>query len=158
MYIKDNPINADTQIELERFLITYSYLKLENQAVKIAGIDFSTINPKLSKIFIESQKDLIKLINTYVKESKHGDLDVKEYGEILKTVSTETLINIIYVYTLKIISNYNRSIDLKTTTSNLSIEIGGEILNIYYYNKYSIAKKKLLETNPNIGITYSLSN
>src|SRR3954454_14890348 len=45
LYIKNNAINADTQKQIEKFLLRCSYFRYDNQSVKIAGIDFSKINP-----------------------------------------------------------------------------------------------------------------
>ena len=154
--IIDNPINEDTQKNIEKFLLDYSYIIISNKPLQVAGINYSIINPKLTKIFLETKEDLIKQIINYKNDMSYSnnlkiDFSDLEIAEIINKVNEEAIINILYGHILKILSTYNKSVDNTNSMVNISYEIGKSILNIYYYNEYSKLKKSANDTR------YSLS-
>src|SRR5699024_2521286 len=91
--LRDNPTNEETQRKIEKFLFDYSYITLEDNDKKdynMGGVNYSLINPSLSKILLENEKSLIKLINNFKDEyitidsSDNDDITYKELANILK--------------------------------------------------------------------------
>jgi len=167
--IKDNLINDETQIKIEKFLFDYSYISLDNEGLNkpFSAIDYSIINPKLSKLLLESKELLIKLIINFKQEFKSSksfkdsqiDLAQIELAKILVEIKDTYTVSIMYGRLLKIISTYQRSEDSLNSMVDVSYNLGKDILNSYYYNKYLKSKSnKYLKSKSNINKIYHLSN
>lgn len=149
--IRDNPINEETQIKIEKFLFDYSYISLKSASLKnlsFGAIDYSVINPSLTKILIESENSLIKLIANFQyanlsKANSKSDDEILyvELANILKVVSKKVLISIMYGYLLKILSSYERQHDNLNSVVDIGYNLGRDLMNYYYYKKYLKVKK-----------------
>lgn len=159
--IKDNPINTETQINIEKFLFDYSYISLDNEFLNkpFSGIDYTIINPKLSKLLVESKEPLIKLIINFKQEFESSksikcyqiDLAHIELAKILVQIKDTDIVNIIYGRLLKIISTYQRSEDSLNSIVDVGYTLGKDILNSYYYNEYLKSKSNRFGDKKNIS-------
>lgn len=168
--IRDNSINEETQRKIKKFLLDYSYISLDdksnNKPKGFGSIDYSLINPMLSKILIESEKYLIKLIDNFKEEnlsnlsSKNDDDKLyNELANILVVVNSKTLVNIMYGYLLKIISSprglvpqqgkapqgtsYERTENRLNSIVDVGYNLGRDLINNYYYIMYLTTKSKI---------------
>lgn len=147
--LRDNPTNEETQRKIEQFLFDYSYISLDEKSSKgftIGGIDYSVINPSLSKILIDNEKYLIKLIHNFKNEyltignPQNDDITYKELANILKYVQSKNVINILYGYLLKIISTYQRTDQNANSMVDICYNIGRNLVDYFYYVNYTNIK------------------
>jgi len=162
--IRDNPINEETQIKIDKFLYEYSYMSLVNeskskQSIGFKGINYSMINSRLTKVLFECESSLLKLINNFISDnlnkpdSKDGiEVLYKELANILNAVDNKYLTSIMHSYVLKILSNYKRSESNLSSVVGLSFDLGRDLVNYYYYKEYLKVKSKLEDKS------YYLSN
>ena len=61
-YLKDSPINEDTQLKIERFLLDFSYITYENKKDSNTPIDYSLISNNLTK-YLKSNETIL---NSYI--------------------------------------------------------------------------------------------
>lgn len=149
--MKDNPINAETQQKIEKFLFDYSYICLDNKAINkpFSGIDYSIINSRLAKLLLESKQSLIKIISNYKQtiskptKQNHMDKVFIEGVNILSDIEDEYLVNIIYGRILKILSTYNRSQDSLNSIVDVGYDLGRDLINNYYFYAYLRAKSNV---------------
>jgi len=125
------------------------------------SIDYSIINPNLTKILIENEDNLIKIIKHFMFENKYiddsdlnNDVDElhKELANILSVIPNKIVLSIMYGNLLKILSTFERTDSSLNSVVNIGINLGEELINTYYYHMYLTFKSKTENKN------YYLSN
>ena len=97
-------------------------------------IDYSVINPSLTKILIGTEDSIIKLMNHYIKENHKDELH-KGLVDFFKVIPKKTVVSIMYGNLLKIISSYEHIKD-NLTVVNFCSTLGEDLIRNYYYYKY----------------------
>jgi len=148
--ISNNPINEETQRKIEQILFDYSYISLEIDSNKInwGVIDYSLINPSLTKILLYNEKLLIKLIGNFIKAHHQTVTSVQEetFNEIVanmfKVISNKTLISIMYGHLLKILYRHERQMTNVNAIADIFFALGRDVLNVYCYKEYLKVKER----------------
>lgn len=143
--LRDNPINEETQIKIEKFLFDYSYISLIRPKPDNFSIDYSIINNKLTNLLFDTKLSLIKLINHFINDNNQEVLN-KELVILFRDLSSETIVSIMYGFLLKIISTYEKRDTKFCSVVNISFILGRELINNYYYLEYLINKKEVGDT------------
>ena len=147
--LRDNPTNEETQKKIEKFLFDYSYISLEENDRKdygMGGINYSIINPSLTKILLENEKSLIKLIHNFKNEyisinsAENDEITYKELANILKDVQSKNVISIMYGYLLKIITIYQRTDQKTNSMVDVCYNMGRDLVNNFYFINYTRIK------------------
>lgn len=142
--LRDNPINEETQIKMEKFLGDFSYISLSKskptKSSKNLSVDYSRFNDKLTKLLLDTKGSLIKLIRTYIKENKEEVLN-KELAYVLKCLSTKT-VSIMYGYLLKILSTFQKRDTKLNSVVTISYDLGNDLINNFYSLMYLKEKQK----------------
>lgn len=142
--LRDNPINEETQIKIEKFLGDFSYISLSKskptKSSKNLSVDYSRFNDKLTKLLLDTKGSLIKLIRTYIKENKEEVLN-KELAYVLKCLSTKT-VPIMYGHLLKILSTFQKRDPKLNSVVTISYDLGNDLMNNFYYVMYLKEKQQ----------------
>jgi DNA-dependent RNA polymerase len=140
-YIKNSPVNEDTQINIEKFLLDYSYISFRDEKEKDSLINYKLISNEFTKLLKNNESIIINLINriknkTYNKEPIRQKENVQyQLSIILKELDDDLVISILYGRLLRIVSNYNK-LNTSNNFTNISTDIGRDIINNYYYSLY----------------------
>jgi hypothetical protein len=114
--LSKSPINDITQEKLEKYLLDYTYIGIDNNKSNPL-IDYNLFSNTLVKLLIESKKELIKIINNFrsISHDKKGKkkLNQKETSVyflslLLKEISNDEVIAIMYGRLMRLITKYNR--------------------------------------------------
>jgi len=141
-YLKDSPINEDTQLKIERFLLDFSYITYEKKKDSNTPIDYSLISNNLTKYLKSNETILNSYIDnirrkTFNKEpSNQNELVIYRLNIILKEIDNPLIISIIYGRLLRIVSNFNR-LNLDNKATDVFFDIGKDIVRNFFYSLYS---------------------
>jgi hypothetical protein len=143
-YLKNSPINHDTQRKIETSLYDYSYIQLveKNSKSDKPVINYKLINKKFSDLLLDEKTKLVEYLDRYretnfVKEPKKvNDLILYLLSVILKELDNDYLVSVIYGRLFKIVSNYGISKDSNRVVDVL-VDIGTDLVQNYYYVLYS---------------------
>jgi hypothetical protein len=158
-YLKSAPVNKDTQLKVENALYDYSYISLTESSLKSEkpSVNYKLINKKLSTLLLEERTKLVDYINinrslTFNEEPKRTN-DKRQYSlnKVLKELSDDYIISVIYGRLFKIISKYDVSPDSNSAVY-VFVDIGNDLVEKFYYHLYTIQKKILKDK------TYKLSD
>jgi len=166
--IKENPVNEDTQLKIENYLINqYKFLADSKDADKISGIDVSLFNKEL-KEYCFSKRDDFDFYLDSLRESLNSNtkldinklvksVDIHDYyiRQILNGLTNEEIISYIF-YVLFLILTYNGMIldsdDLKEDEktkigfTSISMDLGKFLSNSYIVKLYKNIDKKTKST------------
>jgi hypothetical protein len=160
LMLKDKPLNDETQIEIERLLLNYSYIALtsDNKSNNNFSVDYSMINSELSKLLLKEQDSLSKLITNFKQELSHNktnneyvsylntnieSIAYADVNQILHSISNKYLINVMLGRLLKILSYYQQSKNDFNSVVEVGCDLGKDIINHYCYQSYLIKKSQV---------------
>lgn len=149
-YIKNSPINEDTQLKIENALHDYSYINLtKNTPVSEQPIiNYELINRRFSNLLLEERPRLIDYINrarevNFDEEpTKANDLIQYLLSIVLKELKDDFITSVIYGRLFKIVSNHLITID-NNKAVDIFVDIGNDLIINYFYVLYSERKKEL---------------
>jgi len=149
-YLKNAPVNKDTQLKIENALYDYSYISLTENMLKSEKplINYKLINKKLSTLLLEERTRLVDYIDrnrnlTFNEEPKRIN-DKMQYflNKVLKELKDDFIISVIYGRLFKIISKYDISSDSNSAV-DVFVDIGNDLVEKFYYHLYMRQKKIL---------------
>jgi hypothetical protein len=154
-YLINSPINEETQVNIEKFLLDYSYMSYREEKETDSIIDYKLISNELSLLLINNESILNNYINR-VRNKTYSVIPVKQKDNvqyqlsiILKELDNKLILSIMFGRLLRIISNYNK-LNTENNFINICTDIGRDIINNYYYSlyfKYMIPKIDVLISN-----------
>jgi hypothetical protein len=160
-YIKESPINEDTQLKIENSLYEHSYISLKdklNKSNKLV-INYNLISSKFAELLMDERIKLIDYINRsrqllFKKEPKRiNDLIEYQLGLIVKELDDDYILSVIYGRLFKIISKYNLSSN--NIVIDIFVDIANDLIQNYFYSLY---KKNKDELNEEDKVNYKLSD
>ena len=148
-FLKESPINENTERELEKFLLDFSYKKLI-KSKKDSNFKFDFLGNKKIKDFLISSMDILKdyltnfkqmSFNINVKRPSQNTISRHHLSTILKEIPDSFVLEMSVGIIARIISNANKLED-DSISVNIFSHIGNIIISKYYYAKY---KKYLIQ-------------
>jgi hypothetical protein len=163
-YIKNSPVNEDTQLKIENSLYSYAYINLIEKKSKEDKplIDYSIMNKKFSNLLLEERVKLSDYINrdknlVFEKEPvKINDKILYLLNKILNGLDHDYVITVIYGRFFKLVSQYQISAEYNKAV-NIFVDIGNDLVGNYFYNLYK-KQKKLYNKQEDEFKNYSLSD
>lgn len=136
----------DSKENIQRNIEHYLISQQNNILLKNIGdtkLNYKLVNPIIVDILIESKFQIQQLylnIKSHLKNMSENDVDFFSLN-ILSTLACEKIINIIYGKVLVVISN-NNVYNKYTNLTDVSYELGKEVINQYNYHLYLLNRKK----------------
>jgi DNA-dependent RNA polymerase len=142
-YLRNSPINEDTQLRVEKFLLDYSYISYnENKEQNDTLIDYSLISNDFTKLLKSNESTLNNYINL-VRNKVYNKVPVrqKEFVQyqlsmILKELPNNMVLSIMFGRLLRIVTNFNR-LNTENNFTNICTDLGRDLIGNYYYSLYS---------------------
>lgn len=156
-WLGNSPINDETQEEMERFLLDYTYIGISDAKNSKALVDYSLFNNNLAKLLLNKKEDLIRILSNFratshnIKEGKKrvNQKEISRYylSLLLSKVKNQDIIAIIYGRLMRIITYHN-----KFYSNEMALDIFQDICNNlikdYFFILYNEEIDKLcLEKN-----------
>jgi hypothetical protein len=146
-YLRNSPINSDTQLKIETSLYDYSYITLTENLLNSdkPQINYKLINRKFSDLLVEERTRLMDYINrvrevNFVKEPrKANDLIQYLFSIVLKELKDDYIMSVIYGRLFKIVSKYHIALDSNRAV-DIFVDIGTDLVENYFYVLYSKQK------------------
>ncbi len=140
-YMKSLPINKDTQIKIEEFLLDYSEMlyKEKQHKDKVFLIDYDLISKDFTKLLREKEIilsgyiDVVRKRIYIVKPRKNMDKMLYYLHKILKVVGNSYILSIM-LGKLLIILNINNK--LSNRESYICLDLGRDLIKNYHYSLY----------------------
>jgi DNA-dependent RNA polymerase len=138
--INNSNLNAETQIQIEKFLHNQGSLLLKNRIDQSLDINYYKINPYVLDYLKNSIVELEKLIDHYkanIREIEIRDkIEQVEY-ELILGLSTEDIVSQLLGRFLRIISN-NDLFNKNTNCTELACDLGQSLLYSLYSKNYEL--------------------
>jgi hypothetical protein len=159
-YLKSLPVNEDTETTIENFLLNYSSIlynkKLDKQ--KSMPVNYNLISNKFTKLLTSKESTIDDFLNNirdrvYTKKPvRKSEVSLYYLHNILKVVDNSFVKSIINGRLLRIINVNNQ---LHNLESNLSLELGSDLVKHYHYSLYikELKLKLKLSDSSNINKT-----
>src|SRR5882762_9066847 len=144
--INSYPIDNETQIKIETFLINQGSILLNNRLNQELDINYYKLNPNILKLIQSSVEELNLLLDNFrhnislqlLKNNKKKEF-LNETFELLNNIANETLITYLLGRLLKIISN-NNLFNNNNFSSNISIDLSKDLVNYYISKEFKKIK------------------
>ena len=165
-FLKESPINENTERELENFLLEYSYKKLFKKSQDNSSFNFDFLSNQKIKDFLIKSMDILKdyLINfkkmsfkINVKRPSQNTLSRHYLKIILNVVPESFILQMSTGMIARVISNYNK-LDDDSISVNIFSDIGNILISKYYYSLYKEYLIKGIEKYCNECKSYIDSN
>jgi hypothetical protein len=160
--LSNNPLNHDTQIEIEKLLINNNMSKWSNNNLKIYDV-IGRLNKDLKEQLMLSDKQLNSLIKNYkdrklLDKYKGKKLTKKEIpffylSTILDVVSIDYVVSILIGKFLMIMNNSTQD---DNYTTKVFIDLGDYLINHYFYVLYTQEKKRRIKASNNQKLNYNM--
>jgi hypothetical protein len=145
-YLKESPINENTQRSIEKFLLDYSYLSIQgkketNNNKNLIEYDLFG-NQEVKKYFLTAYD----YFQDYLRNFCHKKIKISErsynktitrtkFQNIVKTIGFTAITDMALGIVVRIISNDNK-LNEDSTETNIAIELGDSIIKNYFYILY----------------------
>lgn len=150
-FLNNCPVNDDTQIQLEKYLLNQGELFYNSKLEEVLDINYYKLNPLVLNILKSSLSDLDKLITNYKNNVENSKQYGKEIHLVLTSLDTKLIISYLLGRVLKIISNHNQ-VNKKTISVNVAIDLAKDLVNYFISNEFKkfnlqMSKTKVTEIN-----------
>lgn len=148
-YIKESPINEETQRNIEKFLLDYSYMAIENKDKSKSFINYDLFkHPIIKKYIVEGHDKINDYINNFIKKSykitdKSAPKTIRRHAfqSVLNVIGSSIVVEVALGMVVRVINNINQ-INEDCNETNICIEIGDTLIKNYFYTLY---KNKIKE-------------
>jgi hypothetical protein len=152
--LEKSPINNDTQIQIENYLLHFTYISINNTNINPL-VDYSLVSKEFGALLLSNQTKLNKILNNYKKLSfilnkRSNQKTISRYylSMLLKEVPNNNVISIIYGRLMRIISHHEKYYN-NDGVIDIFHDMANNIIKDYYYNLY---QKHLLGISDKTGI------
>lgn len=147
-FLDNSPINNETQIKIEKFLLKNGLEELKDRSnFQIGGIyggELAPYSKKTSEFLLKFKPDLLKKINSFIKfknNYKNEDSKKSEYKlylvDIIENVGVTYVLTILLGRYIKILSNtkYNFSSE-RNLVLDIALDLSKDLIREYLYSSY----------------------
>lgn len=148
-FLNNNPLNHDTQLKIERFLLNHGLNIFNEKDDKIQGIYTGLYSKKTTTFLIKYKPDIIRKINNFMKfkdEYLSEKYPHKLYlADIISNVGKSFVLTILLGRFIKILSNSKLNYTSeRNLLLDIALDLSNDLLREHFKLKY---KSKLNENN-----------
>lgn len=152
-FLENNPINEETQIKIEKFLLDNAVVESELDARDVGGLFKGAYSKKTTEFLLKFKPELVNKINNFMKfkEQYNDDSTLKSRSkqylvDIIETVKKPFILTILLGRFIKILSNsrYDYSCD-KNLVLDIALDLSKDLIRKYLSIKYQNDLKQKIE-------------